>query len=116
MAPHSLSSGHCRCGRGFRGFHAPIPQANDLVQTPQDFVIVRHNNGCRSLLDSQLPKKIHDDCAALGIERGRWFVGKDDPRLVSECPCDGYALRLAAGELRRHGVAAMSDLQVLQQF
>lgn len=35
------------------------------------------------------------------IERARRLVGKDDGRLIDECPSNGHALLLTARELRR---------------
>ncbi len=41
----------------------------------------------------------HDFLCRLRVEVPRRFVGHDDARLVDQCPGNGYALALAAGQL-----------------
>ena len=65
---------------------------------------------------ASLRKQVHDDLGALGIERRRRLVGENDARPVGERAGDGDALRLAAGKLRRHGVLAVADLEIVEQL
>ena len=54
--------------------------------------------------------------ARCGIERRGRLVGEDDARPVGERAGDRDALGFAAGELRRHRVLAVSDLEIVEQF
>ncbi len=52
--------------------------------------------------------------AQLEVERPERFVQQQDARLVDQCPGDGDALALAAGELARLAVADAGQAHQLQ--
>ena len=62
--------------------------------------VVRHHDD-RGALPVEAAEKIHDFAAHFTIEVTGRLVGEQNPGCAHQSPCDGYALALSAGELRR---------------
>ena len=73
---------------------------------------MRHNEHRKALAREALHHVEHF-ADHLGVERARRFVEEDDIRVHRERPRDCHALLLAAGELRRAGVAVSGHADAL---
>jgi hypothetical protein len=104
--------GHVRARRAIR-----TPQTDPPFKQPRScLLVVGYDDDRRLLLDGNAPHQIHDDASTLRIERSRRLVCQNDPRMVRKSASDGDALRLAARQLRRKCILAMTDLQVIEQL
>src|SRR5215472_12862717 len=90
-----------------------MSQFNAAIGLPCYVWIMRdHQNGVALVV--QLAENFDDDSFVRFVEIPCWFVGKDEFWLIDEGACNGYALLLAAGELRgqmRQAIAEPNPLQ-----
>ena len=63
-----------------------------------------------------LAEQVHHLLAVRGVEVSRRFVGKDELWIRHDCPCDGDALLLSAGELGREMLAAVRHGQAVEHL
>ena len=68
------------------------------------------------LIDGDPAQQVHHDSGALRIERRCWFVSQNNAWPVGQRASNRDALRLPAGEFRRHRMLAVTDLKVVQQL
>ena len=93
-----------------------IAQLKDVVEAVKNHFVVRDDDDRGTLLDGDPAQQIHDDSGACRIERCGRLVGEDDARPVGKRARDRDALGFAAGELRRQGMLAVADFEIVEQF
>ena len=87
-----------------------------LVEAVENLVVVGDDeDGCLSFESGCAQQFDHCECTCR-IQRGGWFICKNDAGLVGERACDCNALRFTAGELGGHCVASMRHSQVIEKF
>ena len=91
-----LAPSHARDLKAALAALRPVAQADDAVEAPQDFLVMRHRDDGGLLLDGQLVKQVHHDAGALGVERGCRLVGENDAGTVGERPGNRHALSFTA--------------------
>ncbi|MGE0022201.1 MAG: hypothetical protein AB7S70_01045 [Hyphomicrobium sp.] len=64
-------------------FQPTIAQAEDAIETVEEFLVVGDRNDCL-LLKGNPAKQIHHNTYALGVASGCRLVGKDDARPIGE--------------------------------
>src|SRR6266508_6685426 len=94
----------------------PVPQLKDVIEPVEDFLIVGDCDDRGVLVKRDLTKQVHDKPGAMGVEGRRRLVGKDDAWPVGQSAGNCHALSFAARELCRHGMLAVADLQIFQEF
>jgi hypothetical protein len=88
----------------------------DVVEAVEYLLIMGNGEDRGLLFGSHLAQEIHDNTGPLRVERRGRLVGKDDARAVGKRAGDRDSLGLAPGQVGRHGVLAVSDLQVVQKL
>lgn len=68
------------------------------------------------VLQGELAHQQENIVAGFRIEISGGFVGNDDLRFVEQCPRDDDALLLASGELVRHFIKLIQQIDLLQYF
>jgi len=85
---------------GFVGNHLAIAHGDLAVaRLGQNRIVRNHDDGVALVVE--VVQHLHDLTAGGGVEVAGGLVGKDNVRLVDQCPGDGDALALTAGKLGR---------------
>jgi hypothetical protein len=95
---------------------AAVADGVDALEGGDDlFVVGDDDDGGGKLAGHVFQQADHGE-RPFAVQRRGGFVGQDHRRPVDQGAGDGDALLLAAGELRRHGLGAMRDVERVQQF
>lgn len=104
-------------GQRFRcALQGAVAKMEDVIEAIKNLLVVGDDDDRRLLFGGDALEQVHDDPGALRVERRRRLVRQNDPRVVGKCASDRHPLRLAAGQLGRKGVPAMTNFQVVKQL
>src|SRR5213593_3374304 len=102
-------------GIGFVASDFAIAEPDGATSMFGNIRLMRHQNNCIPLT-MKLFKQHHDLFACLGVEVTRGFVCENNRRIGHKGTCNRHALPLAAGELIRLVVCAVSKLNMVKSL
>ncbi len=88
----------------------------DVIGERKDPRVVGHHHRCLSFLGHQSPQQLHCFLTVLGVQRGRGFVGQNQPGIVGQGPGNRHPLALAGTEVAGMGVDLFAQSHRLQQM
>ena len=107
---HSLSIVHCQFLTNLSSVEEPYRPLRLFGL----FLVVRDHDDGAAVLLVQAVEQLHHLGTHLRVEVTRRLVGKDDVRVADDGTCDGDALALPAGKLRREMAHTVRQADLLQ--
>ncbi len=77
---------------------------------------MRDDDECHLFKIAKFPEAGHDFAASCLVECAGWLVAQNHSGAQQQCPCDGDALFLAAGELVWHGIGSVAHAKPFHEF
>jgi hypothetical protein len=114
MATLTRGLGFNMPGKGGFGLKPAIAQPENVIEPIENHFVMRDADDRSFLINGDPAQQVHHDPGALRIERRGRLIGQNDARPIGKRARDRDTLRLAAGQLRRHCMPAVTDLQVVQ--
>src|SRR5882672_3526017 len=113
---NTSSDGGGRLVRHSAGTDQAVVNADSSLGVLSDAGIVSNENDRDPLVLVELLKHGQHFLAGARIQIARRLIGKEQRRMIDQCPGDGDALLLAAGKLRGVMVGAIGDPNTIEQL
>ena len=98
------------------GLEPAVAEPENVIEAVENHFVMRDTNDRSILFDGDPAQQIHHYSGARRVERRGRLICENDARPVGERAGNRDALPLPAGQLRRHRVPTVADLQVVQQL